>query len=128
MKGSLENNLTEKTLKLAEYIQSASVNATDTNSFRRRLKVMFALPQAKIFLIQMMDVSFRPKDNKKVAAFVKKVIQNSKFAASQLFTKPENLLVEIFLSFGYNFPGISIPVMLSKIRKDAKNVVFLKDS
>ncbi|MBC7389683.1 MAG: bifunctional proline dehydrogenase/L-glutamate gamma-semialdehyde dehydrogenase, partial [Opitutaceae bacterium] len=88
----------------------------------------FALPQAKIFLIQMMDVSFRPKDNKKVAAFVKKVIQNSKFAASQLFTKTENLLVEIFLSFGYKFPGISIPVMLSKIRKDAKNVVFLKDS
>jgi RHH-type proline utilization regulon transcriptional repressor/proline dehydrogenase/delta 1-pyrroline-5-carboxylate dehydrogenase len=122
------DQMIEKTLFLAERIQSASLSKGKNSSFKARLKVMFASPSSKTFLIQMMDVSFRPKSKGRVAAFVRKILTSSKESAFALFSWFEKILVELFLMFGYHFPGISIPFMLSKIRTDAANVVFLKGS
>lgn len=118
----------EKALLLAERIQSQSLQKRNDSSFKARLKVLFAFPASKTFLIQMMDVSFRPKQKARVAAFVKKIISRSKAASSALFSWTERLLVDLFLAIGYRFPQLSIPLMLSKIRQDADKVVFLKSS
>jgi RHH-type proline utilization regulon transcriptional repressor/proline dehydrogenase/delta 1-pyrroline-5-carboxylate dehydrogenase len=123
-----KDQLLEKTLLLAERIQSASLQKGEETSFKARLKVMFAFPRAKIFLIQMMDVSFRPKNQERVAAFVKKIFTQSQEASSTLFSWSERMLVAVFLKIGYLFPSLSIPLMLSKIRQDAAKVVFLKGS
>ncbi len=123
-----KDQLLEKTLLLAERIQSASLQKSEEPSFKARLKVMFAFPKSKTFLIQMMDVSFRPKNQERVAAFVKKIFTQSQEASSALFSWSERALVSIFLKIGYQFPSLSIPLMLSKIRQDAAKVVFLKGS
>lgn len=120
--------LVRNALLLAERIQSQSLKRGEEGSFKERLKVMFAFPLSKTFLIQMMDVSFRPKSKWRVVLFVRKIFTRSKTVYSVLFTSTEKILVSVFLQLGYLFPGLSIPLMLSKIRKDAQDVVFLKDS
>ena len=118
----------EQALILARRIQAQSQEKSRHNTFKGRLKVMFSFPKTKTFLIQMMDVSFRAKRRARVAAFVKKIFADSKEVYSLLFSRFERFLVAIFLKIGYRFPGMSIPLMLSNIQKDAANVVFLKGS
>lgn len=117
----------QRTIKLAEKLQSRSNASTDQPAFTKRLKPLLIYPKAKTFLIHLMDVAFRPTSYETIANFVHRIFSVS-MVYKVLFTGGENLMVKLFTVIGYKFPSVSIPIMQEKIREVAEQVVFVHGS
>jgi RHH-type proline utilization regulon transcriptional repressor/proline dehydrogenase/delta 1-pyrroline-5-carboxylate dehydrogenase len=79
-------------------------------------------PINKIFLIELLDQSFRSSDNKRIADQLEYLF--SKYENTDFFTEFEQLLVWLFRHIGIYLPYISVPLFIRYLRNDVSNVVI----
>jgi RHH-type proline utilization regulon transcriptional repressor/proline dehydrogenase/delta 1-pyrroline-5-carboxylate dehydrogenase len=120
------NMLTEKELEsvliLAENLQSGP-KASENNAFADRLEPILESPDSKHFLIRLMDVAFRSKNNRRVSDYVLNLFKTED-THKGLFSAFESFLVALYRSIGHYFPAISIPLMLKQIKEVTGPILF----
>lgn len=119
-----DKELIDRSVKLAQKWQERAdelVSDFDKN-FHAKINKMLAHPKDKILLIELLDQSFRAKNNKRVANQIEYLFD--KYGMASFFTTSERFLVFMFLHIGIYLPDISVPLFIKNIREDTKTVVI----
>ncbi|HUH42770.1 MAG TPA: bifunctional proline dehydrogenase/L-glutamate gamma-semialdehyde dehydrogenase [Sulfurimonas sp.] len=90
--------------------------------FHATMKRLLKDPKNKIFLIELLDQSFRSLDNKRIANQLEYIF--NKYNDTTFFTEFEQLLVWLFRNLGIYLPALSIPLFITYLRDDVKNIVI----
>jgi RHH-type proline utilization regulon transcriptional repressor/proline dehydrogenase/delta 1-pyrroline-5-carboxylate dehydrogenase len=110
----------------AKWQRHANSNITEyEQSFHVKMQKMLNSPIDKVFLIELMDQSFRSHDVSRVKDQIQYLF--TKYGMATFFTDSERFLVFMFRHFGSFFPKISIPLFVGNIRNDTKSVVLPGD-
>jgi RHH-type transcriptional regulator, proline utilization regulon repressor / proline dehydrogenase / delta 1-pyrroline-5-carboxylate dehydrogenase len=90
--------------------------------FHEIMQRMLRNPMNKIFLIELLDQSFRSHDPKRVADQLEYIF--SKYKETDIFTDFEKLLVWSFRHVGTYLPNISVELFIKYLRNDVSNIVI----
>ncbi len=90
--------------------------------FHAIMKRMLDNPKNKIFLIELLDQSFRSLDNNRIANQLEYIFD--KYKNTTFFTEFEQLLVWLFRNLGIYVPFLSVPLFIKYLRNDIKNIVI----
>ena len=114
----------ESAIELAtQWQQVATSKLSDfENTFHAKMQKLLNNPVDKVFLIELMDQSFRSHDVSRVENQIDYLF--SKYGMATFFTSSERFLVFLFRHAGTYIPQISIPMFVDNIRADTKNVVL----
>ena len=91
-------------------------------SFHVKMEKMLNHPVDKVFLIELMDQSFRSHDVSRVKNQIAYLF--SKYEMASFFTNSERFLIFLFRHAGVLIPQISIPLFVNHIRSDTKTIVL----
>ncbi len=94
----------------------------EEKALQRQLKRLLNRPQDKVALTQLIDRSFRPRNARRVADQATRILR--RYGIPRFFDEKERLLTYTFLAIGRHLPGISIPKMVDKIRKDSRRMIL----
>ncbi len=83
---------------------------------------MLKKPLNKIFLIELLDQSFRSNEPKRVANQLEFLFD--KYKETDFFTPLEEFLVLAFRNVGIHIPEISVPLFIKYLRNDVKDIVI----
>ena len=113
-----------RAIALAEKWQTrASELVSDFDKkFHVKMNKMLGNPKDKVFLIELMDQSFRSKNPTRVANQIEYLF--SKYEMASFFTTSERFLVFLFLNAGIYLPQISVPLFIKSVRDDTQTVVI----
>ena len=95
-------------------------------NFHDTMVRMLKKPMNKMFLIELLDQSFRSHDPKRVADQLEFLFE--KYKETDFFTAFEEFLVGAFRNIGIYMPKISVPLFIKYLRHDVKNVVISAES
>jgi len=114
----------ERAIALAEKWQNRATELVSDfdKKFHIKMNKMLSHPKDKVFLIELMDQSFRSKNPIRVANQIEYLF--TKYEMASFFTTSERFLVFLFRNAGIYLPQISIPLFISNIREDTKTVVL----
>ncbi len=90
--------------------------------FHAIMKRMLKDPKSKIFLIELLDQSFRSHNHARIANQLEYIF--NKYENTSFFTQFEQLLVWAFRNVGVYIPSISVPLFIQYLRNDIKNIVI----
>ena len=90
--------------------------------FHEIMKRMLNNPINKIFLIELLDQSFRANDSKRIANQLEYIF--SKYKDTDIFTDFEELLVWSFRHVGIYMPDISVELFIKYLRQDISDIVI----
>jgi RHH-type proline utilization regulon transcriptional repressor/proline dehydrogenase/delta 1-pyrroline-5-carboxylate dehydrogenase len=79
-------------------------------------------PLNKVFLIELLDQSFRSKNPHRVADQLEYLFE--KYSNTSFFSELEKVLIWLFRTFGIYMPQISIPLFIRYLRYDIHTVVI----
>jgi RHH-type transcriptional regulator, proline utilization regulon repressor / proline dehydrogenase / delta 1-pyrroline-5-carboxylate dehydrogenase len=125
IKGFLMNKkVMENAIHLATQWQDVATQKLSDfeNTFHVKMQKLLNNPVDKVFLIELMDQSFRSHDVSRVENQIDYLF--SKYGMATFFTNSERFLVFLFRHAGTYIPQISIPMFVKNIRSDTKNVVL----
>ena len=92
------------------------------NSFHAKMQKLLNNPMDKVFLIELMDQSFRSHDVSRVENQIDYLF--SKYGMATFFTSTERFLIFLFQHMGAYIPRLSIPLFVENIRSDTRKVVL----
>ncbi len=90
--------------------------------FHQMMIKMLENPKNKLFLIELLDQSFRPNNTKRAAdqlAFLFRKYENIKF-----FTQFEKILIWFFRHIGIYVTSVSVPLFIQYLRDDVSSIVI----
>jgi len=118
------NVVMDRSIALAEKWQSRATELVSDfdRKFHIKMNKMLTHPMDKVLLIELMDQSFRSKNNKRVANQIEYLF--TKYGLASFFTTSERFLVFLFRNAGIYFPDISVPLFIRNVREDTKTVVI----
>nr|WP_321268119.1 bifunctional proline dehydrogenase/L-glutamate gamma-semialdehyde dehydrogenase [uncultured Sulfurimonas sp.] len=90
--------------------------------FHAIMKRLLSDSKNKIFLIELLDQSFRSLDNNRIANQLQYIF--NKYNNTTFFTEFEQLLVWLFRNLGIYLPFVSVPLFIAYLRDDIKNIVI----
>ena len=94
--------------------------------FHDKMQKMLSHPMEKIFLIELMDQSFRSHNPTRVKNQIEHIF--SKYNMSSFFTAPERFLIFLFRIFGSIYPRLSVPLFVNNIRRQTKSIILSGES
>lgn len=120
----MNESVLNKSVELAtSWQQVASQKMSEfENNFHGKMQKLLNNPVDKVFLIELMDQSFRSHDVSRVEDQIDYLF--SKYGMATFFTSSERFLVFLFRHAGAYIPQISIPLFVENIRNDTKSVVL----
>ena len=95
---------------------------SEEERFHDMMNKMLEDPMNKIFLIELLDQSFRSKDTARVAdqlAYLFDKHENTEF-----FTSFEQILIWLFRHVGIYVSSISIPLFIQYLRNDVSSIII----
>lgn len=90
--------------------------------FHEIMKRMLKNPMNKIFLIELLDQSFRAHNSKRIANQLEYIF--SKYKDTDIFTDVEELLVWSFRHIGIYMPDTSVELFIQYLRHDISQIVI----
>ena len=90
--------------------------------FHEIMKRMLKNPLNKIFLIELLDQSFRAHDTTRISNQLEYIF--SKYGDTDIFTDFEELLVWSFRHIGVYMPDISVELFIKYLRNDVSDIVI----
>ena len=90
--------------------------------FHEIMKRMLKNPMNKIFLIELLDQSFRAHDSARIANQLEYIF--SKYGDTDIFTDFEELLVWSFRHVGIYIPDLSVELFIQYLRQDISDIVI----
>ena len=120
----MENTIIQRSIELAERWQSESnrIKSKRQIEFDEKVSKMVRNPVNKVFLTELIDQAFRPRDSKRVANQI--VYLLNKYKNVDLFDSFESLLIELFNKAGKHVPSVSVPAIVSRIRGETAGVIL----
>lgn len=91
----------------------------------KKLARLLSNPADKILMTKLIDQSFRSRNPARVADQICYLL--SEFGIPEFFSRPEKLLLLLFLTLGKYFPDFTVPRIIDKIRKDSGYAVISAD-
>ncbi|WP_345978719.1 bifunctional proline dehydrogenase/L-glutamate gamma-semialdehyde dehydrogenase [Sulfurimonas sp. HSL3-2] len=90
--------------------------------FHEIMQRMLKDPMNKVFLIELLDQSFRAHDPKRIADQLEYIFK--KYENTDIFTEFEQLLVWSFRHIGIYMPDISVELFIKYLRNDISSIVI----
>ncbi|MBE0498662.1 MAG: proline dehydrogenase family protein [Campylobacterales bacterium] len=90
--------------------------------FHALMERMLKDPMNKLFLIELLDQSFRSKESRRVAEQLEYLFD--KYGKTDVFSPFEEMLVWLFRHAGIYLPDISVALFIRYLRDDISNVVI----
>ncbi|QOY55635.1 bifunctional proline dehydrogenase/L-glutamate gamma-semialdehyde dehydrogenase [Candidatus Sulfurimonas marisnigri] len=90
--------------------------------FHDMMMKMLKNPINKIFLIELLDQSFRSKDGDRVADQLEHIF--AKYKSTDFFSQFEQILIWLFRDVGIYVSSISIPLFIKYLRNDISSIVI----
>ena len=90
--------------------------------FHNMMLKMLKNPINKIFLIELLDQSFRSKDADRVADQLEHIF--AKYKSTDFFSQFEQILIWLFRDVGIYVSSISIPLFIKYLRNDISSIVI----
>jgi len=94
--------------------------------FHEMMVNMLKDPLNKVFLIELLDQSFRSNDPKRIADQIEYVFEQ--YEDTDVFSQLEELLIALFRSAGMWIPQLSIPMFIYYLRNDISRIVIKGES
>ena len=95
---------------------------TDEENFHEMMQIMLKSPINKIFLIELLDQSFRSSNPQRVAEQLEYIF--SKYENLEFFTGFEKMLIWAFRNIGVHVSSFSIPIFISYLRNDVSTIII----
>jgi RHH-type proline utilization regulon transcriptional repressor/proline dehydrogenase/delta 1-pyrroline-5-carboxylate dehydrogenase len=120
----IPNNTFEKAKILSESWQKTISHSRETEEikFHKMMIKMLENPKNKLFLIELLDQSFRANKTKRVADQLEFLF--SKYENTKFFTQFEDILIWLFRHFGIYVTSISVPLFIQYLRNDISSIVI----
>lgn len=90
--------------------------------FHEMMMKMLKNPINKIFLIELLDQSFRSKNGDRVADQLEHIF--AKYKSTDFFSQFEQILIWLFRDVGIYVSSISIPLFIQYLRNDISSIVI----
>jgi len=90
--------------------------------FHEMMLKMLDNPVNKVFLIELLDQSFRSSDSDRVANQIEYIFQ--KYGNTDFFSQFEQVLIWLFRDIGIYVSSISIPLFVQYLRNDISSIVI----
>ncbi|CAA6807044.1 MAG: Proline dehydrogenase (EC (Proline oxidase) / Delta-1-pyrroline-5-carboxylate dehydrogenase (EC [uncultured Campylobacterales bacterium] len=90
--------------------------------FHEMMLKMLKNPVNKIFLIELLDQSFRSNNKDRVADQLKHIL--NKYKSTNFFSQFEQILIWLFRDVGIYVSSISIPLFVKYLRNDISSIVI----
>jgi len=90
--------------------------------FHRMMIKMLKNPKNKLFLLELLDQSFRASNTKRITEQLEFLF--SKYENNQFFTEFEELLIWLFRNIGIYISSISVPLFIDYLRNDISSIVI----
>ena len=118
------NNIVKEAIALAETWQNRA-NALMTQRERSRYNQLARLqsdPKNKILITKLIDQSFRSRNYRRIADQIYDLL--CRYGIPDFFSRFENLQMRGFKGVGRFFPGLTIPIMIKKMRHDSQHAII----
>ena len=106
---SVDNKeIIEASLSLAKTLQHKinSDLSCKEKRFRKKMMKMLENPSSKVMLIELLDRSFRSKDNEMAHELISHTLQ--KYGIADFFSSFEKVLLQLFLGVGKSMPCVEV--------------------
>ena len=121
-------NISEKTVEdvievAYKWQKKIQVSRKDKEQdFHDMMTKMLKNPINKIFLIELLDQSFRSKNGDRVADQLEHIF--AKYKSTNFFSQFEQILIWFFRDVGVYVSSISIPLFIKYLRNDISSIVI----
>jgi RHH-type proline utilization regulon transcriptional repressor/proline dehydrogenase/delta 1-pyrroline-5-carboxylate dehydrogenase len=95
---------------------------SEEKGIQEQMQRLMTHPIDKAVLTKMIDQSFRPRDNARVADQVNAIL--TAYGIPDFFPKVDRLLIQMFLGFGKHFPAFTVPKMISRMRDSSSRAII----
>jgi RHH-type proline utilization regulon transcriptional repressor/proline dehydrogenase/delta 1-pyrroline-5-carboxylate dehydrogenase len=95
---------------------------SEEKGIQEQMQQLMTHPIDKAVLTKMIDQSFRPRDNARVADQVNAIL--TAYGIPDFFPKVDRLLIQMFLGFGKHFPAFTVPKMISRMRGSSSRAII----
>ncbi|WP_345975938.1 bifunctional proline dehydrogenase/L-glutamate gamma-semialdehyde dehydrogenase [Sulfurimonas sp. HSL3-7] len=121
---TLSPEIIEKTKRVASGWQQRiqEVRAKEELKFHAMMAGMLKNPRNKVFLIELLDQSFRSGDPGRVADQLEYIF--AKYENTDFFSDFEKLLIWLFRRVGCHIPNFSVPLFIRLLREEVSGVVI----
>jgi RHH-type transcriptional regulator, proline utilization regulon repressor / proline dehydrogenase / delta 1-pyrroline-5-carboxylate dehydrogenase len=89
---------------------------------QKQLQRLLENPVDKVVMTQMIDQSFRSKNERRVADQINEIFK--RYGVPEFFTSTDKILMRLFLGVGRHFPHVSVPRVMEKMREDSSRSVI----
>lgn len=94
--------------------------------FHQMMKRMLKEPRNKVFLIELLDQSFRSQNPARVADQLEYLF--NQYGHTDIFSQFEEILIWMFRHVGIFLPEISVPLFVKYLRNDISSIVIKGES
>ncbi len=95
---------------------------SEEKAIQEQMQRLMTHPIDKVVLTKMIDQSFRPRDNARVADQVNAILTS--YGIPDFFPRVDRLLIQMFLGFGKHFPAFTVPKMISRMRGNSSRAII----
>ncbi|MFO0922159.1 MAG: bifunctional proline dehydrogenase/L-glutamate gamma-semialdehyde dehydrogenase [Pirellulales bacterium] len=121
---ALKSKLVDAALEFAKVLQKRAMELQTPQERRQQAELdrMIQLPQDKATLTQMTDQSFRSNSPDRVVDQMVHILDVQ--GVPRFFSPLDRTLLKGFQSFGGYLPGVAVPLVKEKMRKETANVIL----
>jgi RHH-type proline utilization regulon transcriptional repressor/proline dehydrogenase/delta 1-pyrroline-5-carboxylate dehydrogenase len=95
---------------------------SEEKAIQEQMKRLMTHPIDKVVLTRMIDQSFRPHDNARVADQVNAILTS--YGIPDFFPRVDRLLIQMFLGLGRHFPALTVPKMIDRMRGSSSRAII----
>ena len=95
---------------------------SEEKGIQEQMKQLMTHPIDKVVLTKMIDQSFRPHDNSRVADQVNAILTS--YGIPDFFPRVDRLLIQMFLGFGRHFTAFTVPKMINRMRGSSSRAII----
>jgi RHH-type proline utilization regulon transcriptional repressor/proline dehydrogenase/delta 1-pyrroline-5-carboxylate dehydrogenase len=92
---------------------------------QKKFASLVQTPQYKTFLSRMLDESSQIRDNKRLNRRVKQLLKE--YGIPDFFNAFDRFLIRLYLTGGYWFPAIAMPIFKSKLRNETNKIIIAEE-
>ncbi len=111
-----------KTLSTAWQKEIEESRGREELKFHATMESMLKNPRNKVFLIELLDQSFRSNEPARVADQIEYIF--NKYDGTDFFSDFEKVLIWLFREVGCHIPSFSVPLFIRMLREEVSSVVI----
>ncbi|MDR0688113.1 MAG: bifunctional proline dehydrogenase/L-glutamate gamma-semialdehyde dehydrogenase [Prevotellaceae bacterium] len=92
---------------------------------QKKFASLVQTPEYKTFLSRMLDESSQIRDNRKLNKRVRQIIRE--YGIPDFFSASDRALIKLYMSGGFLFPGIAMPIFKAKLRSETSKIIIAEE-